>query len=118
MNIVVVASVESNARSYFTSFATVHATTKLVVAGITMRSPFIDEPHEDFLRVLDVNLVGPYALAKEVSRHMKERGYGRIINIGSVLSILGRSSIQPYNCTKHAVNGLTKGEKGTRVFVD
>jgi gluconate 5-dehydrogenase len=40
---------------------------------------------------------------------MKEQGGGKIINISSLMSVLGRATIQPYNATKFAINGLTRG---------
>ena len=40
---------------------------------------------------------------------MKAQGYGRIVNIASVLSVMGRASIQPYTLSKHGIHGLTKG---------
>ena len=79
-------------------------------AGINLRSKFVESTAEQLRRVLDVNLVAPYLLAREVAKHMIARGGGgRIINIGSVQSVVGRATIQPYACSKHAIHGMTKG---------
>ena len=79
-------------------------------AGINLRSDFVCSTKDELRRVLDVNLVAPYLLAREVAKHMKRRGQGgRIINIGSVQSVVGRATIQPYTASKHAIHGMTKG---------
>ena len=58
---------------------------------------------------MKLNLNGPYICAREVGKVMKEAGGGKIINISSLMSVLGRATIQPYNATKFAINGLTRG---------
>ena len=59
--------------------------------------------------MVKLNLNGPYICAREVGKVMKGAGGGKIINISSLMSVLGRATIQPYNATKFAINGLTRG---------
>jgi gluconate 5-dehydrogenase len=57
---------------------------------------------------MDTNVTAAYLLAQEVAPPMIERGHGRIINVGSYVSVLGREKLQAYVASKHAVAGLTK----------
>ena len=79
------------------------------VAGSTRRSEFLESTTEDLDFVIDLNLRGPYICAREAGKIMKAQGGGKIINISSLMSVLGRATIQPYNATKFAINGLTRG---------
>ena len=78
-------------------------------AGSTRRSEFLESTTEDLDFVIDINLRGPYICARECGKIMKAQGGGKIINISSLMSVLGRATIQPYNATKYAINGLTRG---------
>jgi gluconate 5-dehydrogenase len=75
----------------------------------TRRSPFLESTSEDLDFVINLNLRGPYFMARECGKVMKKLGGGKIINIGSLMCVLGRKTIQPYNATKFAINGLTRG---------
>ena len=77
-------------------------------AGAGMRHPFLDTDDADITRVMDTNLRGPFHLARMVSIRMGEHGSGSIINVGSVLSVLGRSKAVLYSASKHALAGMTK----------
>src|SRR5262245_15928173 len=59
-------------------------------AGILYRTPVIDTATADWQRVLDTDLTAPFMLARVVGRHMQARRYGRIVNIASVMGVLGR----------------------------
>jgi 2-deoxy-D-gluconate 3-dehydrogenase len=59
-------------------------------------------------RVLDTNLTGLFFLTQQVGRRMVERGYGKIINIASLLSFQGGLRVASYAASKHGVAGLTK----------
>lgn len=63
---------------------------------------------KDYDLLNDVNLKGPYILTREVSRKMKENGYGRIVNITSIWSVVSRSGRSIYSLTKWGMIGLTK----------
>ena len=77
-------------------------------AGIARHSAAEETADEDFLRIIDVNLNGTYWCCRAVGRHMLARKYGRIVNISSVMAILGRASVAGYVAAKHGLVGLTK----------
>ncbi len=77
-------------------------------AGAQHRAPFLDFPAEELARLLDVNLVAPFLVAKAAGRAMAVRGRGKIVNIGSVQSQLGRPTIAAYTATKGGVALLTR----------
>jgi gluconate 5-dehydrogenase len=78
-------------------------------AGMQHRTPLQDFPHEAWHRITAVNLDSVFFVGQAVARHMIPRGHGKIINICSVQSELGRPGIAPYTATKGAVKMLTKG---------
>ena len=78
-------------------------------AGIQRRTPLQDFPEETWREVMRTNLDAVFYVAKAVARHMIARGRGKIINIGSVQSELGRPGIAPYAASKGAVRMLTRG---------
>jgi gluconate 5-dehydrogenase len=78
-------------------------------AGMTRRSPLQDFPHEDWHQIMQTNVDSVFLVGQAVARHMIPRGQGRIINICSVQSELGRPGIAPYMASKGAVKMLTKG---------
>ena len=63
---------------------------------------------ETWLKVLAVNLTGPFLCGREAMRIMKAQGGGRIINVGSISAQMCRPNAAPYNTTKHGLVGLTK----------
>jgi gluconate 5-dehydrogenase len=78
-------------------------------AGIQRRAPFLEFTLEDWNDLVATNLTSAFLVGQRVARGMAERGSGKIINIGSVQSLLGRPSIAPYAATKGGVAMLTKG---------
>jgi len=78
-------------------------------AGMQFRTPLEEYPDEKFDELLRVNVKSVFLVGQAVARHMIKRGKGKIINICSVQSELGRPSIAPYTATKGAVKMLTKG---------
>ncbi len=78
-------------------------------AGMQFRTTLEDFPPEKFRELMRVNVESVFLVAQAVARHMIPRGRGRIINIGSVQSELGRATIAPYTATKGAVKQLTRG---------
>ncbi|MBM3647273.1 MAG: SDR family oxidoreductase [Alphaproteobacteria bacterium] len=77
-------------------------------AGIIYRQDIVDTPTDTFRSVIETDLVAQFMLAREVGRHMLARQYGRIVNISSVMAILGRASVAGYVAAKHGLVGLTK----------
>jgi len=78
-------------------------------AGIQRRAPFLEFEHDVYREVLEMNLVAPFVVSQAVGRRMAERGSGRIINIGSVQSQLGRPTIVPYTASKGGLLLMTRG---------
>ena len=78
-------------------------------AGMQFRTPLEEFPEEAWHRLVKTNIDSVFLVGKAVAQHMIARRGGKIINICSVQSELGRYSIAPYTMTKGAVKMLTKG---------
>jgi gluconate 5-dehydrogenase len=78
-------------------------------AGIQRRAPFNDFDPADWDDIVTTNLSSVFYVSRQVTRRMAERGSGKVINIGSVQSMLARQTIAPYSATKGGVVMLTKG---------
>lgn len=63
---------------------------------------------EDFRRVIDVDLVAPYICAKAVIPGMIRKGHGKIINVCSMMSELGRETVSAYAAAKGGLKMLTR----------
>ena len=77
-------------------------------AGIIHRAALANFTEEKWRDVLDVNLTAPFLLAQLVAPGMVRRGWGRIINISSILGQIGRATVPAYVSSKHGLVGLTK----------
>ncbi|WP_294293918.1 gluconate 5-dehydrogenase [uncultured Chryseobacterium sp.] len=77
-------------------------------AGIIKRIMALDMEVEDFRKVIDVDLVGVFIMSKLVARGMKERNGGKIINICSMMSELGRDNVSAYAAAKGGLKMLTR----------
>ena len=77
-------------------------------AGIIKRVPMHEMPAEDFRQVIDIDLVAPYICAKAVLPSMMERRKGKIINICSMMSELGRETVSAYAAAKGGLKMLTR----------
>ena len=78
-------------------------------AGIQRRAPLEDFKESDWNDLISTNLNSVFFTAKAVAQGMIKRGRGKIINVCSVQSELGRPNIAPYTATKGAVKMFTKG---------
>ncbi len=78
-------------------------------AGMQHRGPFAEFPLEAWSRITHTNIDSVFYVGRAVAQRMIPRGRGKIINICSVQSELGRPGIAPYAATKGAVKMLTKG---------
>lgn len=78
-------------------------------AGIQIRGPLQDFADDDWHRLMRTNLDSAYFVGKAVAQKMIARRQGKIINICSVQSELGRPGIAPYTASKGALKMLTKG---------
>jgi 2-dehydro-3-deoxy-D-gluconate 5-dehydrogenase len=77
-------------------------------AGIIRRAPAAETTQQDWRDVLTVNLDSAFVLATVVGRQMLANGWGRIINIASLLSFQGGILVPAYTASKHGITGLTK----------
>lgn len=77
-------------------------------AGIIKRTPLAEMEVEDFKQVLDIDLVSPFIVSKHVVKGMMERKSGKIINICSMMSQLGRNTVGAYAAAKGGLVMLTK----------
>lgn len=78
-------------------------------AGIQRRAPLEDFAEATWRELMRTNLDSVFFVAQAVARHMIPRGRGKIVNVCSVQSELGRPGIAPYAASKGAVKMLTKG---------
>ncbi len=77
-------------------------------AGTNVRTGTIELPLEDWQRIVDVNLTGPFICAQACLPHMVARGYGRIINLSSIFGAVGFPSRSPYTATKGGLLNMTR----------
>lgn len=77
-------------------------------AGIIKRIPMIEMSAKDFRQVIDIDLNGPFIVAKAVIPAMIKKGGGKIINICSMMSEFGRETVSAYAAAKGGLKMLTK----------
>lgn len=77
-------------------------------AGIIKRTPLAEMEVADFKQVIDIDLVSPFIVSKHVIKGMMERKAGKIINICSMMSELGRNTVGAYAAAKGGLVMLTK----------
>ena len=76
-------------------------------AGCNVRKPAVDVTWDDWNLILDTNLRGAFFVAQSVAREMIPHGRGRIINIGSVTSVMGYAGLGPYGASRGGIRQLT-----------
>lgn len=77
-------------------------------AGIIKRTPLVDMAVDDYKQVLEVDLIAPFIMAKHVVPGMIRRGGGKVINICSMMSELGRDTVGAYAAAKGGLKMLTQ----------
>ena len=77
-------------------------------AGINIRNPIEELALEEFEEVMRVNVRGPWLCSRAAIPHMRAGGYGRVINMGSTLSVVGVPGRTPYASSKGAVAQMTR----------
>lgn len=77
-------------------------------AGIIKRIPMTEMSVDEFKEVIDIDLVGPFIMAKAVIPAMIEKGHGKIINVCSMMSELGRETVSAYAAAKGGLKMLTR----------
>lgn len=77
-------------------------------AGLNIRGPVQSLSESDWDAVLGINLKAPFLMARRFGPGMAERGWGRVIHLGSVLSAIGIAGRTPYASSKAGLLGLTR----------
>jgi len=77
-------------------------------AGINLRRPVEEFSDDEWRRVLGTNLDGTFYCCRAVARHMKERRYGRVLNVSSMMAAASLPGRVPYTAAKAAVTALTR----------
>lgn len=98
-------------KTALTGLIETHGVPEILVnnAGLQRRAPFTEFDPADWDAVIATNLSSAFYVSNALGRHMAERGHGKIVNIGSVQSMLARQTIAPYSASKGGVAMLTKG---------
>ena len=77
-------------------------------AGMNIRKPLVDFTLEEWRRVMDTNLTSVFLMCRSFAPHMKGNGYGRIINMASIMSWISLPQRSAYSASKAAMLGLTR----------
>jgi NAD(P)-dependent dehydrogenase (short-subunit alcohol dehydrogenase family) len=77
-------------------------------AGVNIRGSMDTLTLDEFTQVQNINVTGPWLMCKAVGKHMVAQGYGRVINIGSTLSIIALADRTPYASSKGAIWQMTR----------
>jgi len=77
-------------------------------AGRTKKMPTLDFPEAEWDAILETNLKGTLRACRVFGRHMIEKRYGRIVNVGSISSLVGLYQVAAYGASKAGVASLTK----------
>ncbi|MGB3635455.1 MAG: SDR family oxidoreductase [Rubrobacteraceae bacterium] len=77
-------------------------------AGLMAITPAEETTLDDWRRMLEVNLTGPFLMSREFGKVMLGQGSGSIVNVSSVAGLLGVSDRAAYNASKHGLVGLTR----------
>ncbi len=98
-------SIQTMAREAEAAFGQIHILVNN--AGCNVRKPALDVTWDDWNLVVETNLRGSFFVAQAVARGMIAKGYGRIINIGSVTSVFGYAGLAPYGATRGGIRQMT-----------
>ena len=77
-------------------------------AGIQYRKPIVELDSANWQRVIDTNLTSAFLVSREAAKRMLPRRRGKVINIGSLMSGLGRATVAPYTAAKGGIKTLTQ----------
>ncbi|WP_417280246.1 SDR family NAD(P)-dependent oxidoreductase [Celeribacter sp.] len=77
-------------------------------AGLILVEPLLDFAHENWCKVMEVNVTGTFTVSQHIARGMAARGYGRIINIASISGLRAGVGRTAYGTSKAAILGLTR----------
>lgn len=76
-------------------------------AGVNKIGPFAELGPRDFDRIFEVNVRAPFLLCRAVLPAMRKKGWGRIVNIGSIFGKISKELRGPYSASKFALDGMT-----------
>jgi gluconate 5-dehydrogenase len=77
-------------------------------AGIQFRRPMVELDTADWRRVIETNLTSAFVIGREAAKRMIPRGYGKVVNIGSLTSDAARATVAPYTVAKGGIKMLTR----------
>ena len=77
-------------------------------AGIQLRKPMVEMSTAEWNRVIETNLTSAFVTGREAAKRMIPRGYGKVINIGSLTSEVARATVAPYTAAKGGIKLLTR----------
>lgn len=77
-------------------------------AGVALIRPAEDTKAEEFRRVLEINLLAPFLIARAFGKMMLIQGFGSIVNVASIAGLAGIADRAAYNASKHGLIGLTR----------
>ncbi|MBU1313760.1 MAG: SDR family oxidoreductase [Alphaproteobacteria bacterium] len=77
-------------------------------AGIQYRKPIVELDLANWSRVIDTNLTSAFLVSREAAKRMLPRKHGKVVNIGSLMSGLGRATVAPYTAAKGGIKTLTQ----------
>jgi len=100
--------VASSIDAFLASLGSVTLSALINDAGINPIAPLADITPEDWRRVQQVNVTAPLRLMQHVAPRMAAHGGGRIVNVSSIYSFLGRTGRASYGASKGALNQLTR----------
>lgn len=77
-------------------------------AGVIVRTPFLELTPAEWQKVIDTDLTACFLVAQQAARLMVKQGWGRIINMGSIMNHVARPNLVPYVAAKAGVSGFTR----------
>lgn len=77
-------------------------------AGIHLKKPMLEVTDEEFLRVINTNLVAVFSMSREIAKIMVEQRAGNILNISSMAAYYGISQVIAYTAAKSGIEGMTR----------
>jgi len=100
---------EDSIRTMVSDAATAYPRLDILVnnAGCNVRKRAVEVTWDEWNLILDTNLRGAFFVAQSVATHMIPRGWGRIINIGSLTSVMGYAGLGPYGASRGGIRQLT-----------
>jgi NAD(P)-dependent dehydrogenase (short-subunit alcohol dehydrogenase family) len=102
---------EESVRSAIDNVARHFGRLQIVVnnAGIYPRIPFAETTIEDWHRIMQLNLYGPFLVTRAALPHLRAAGWGRVVNMASAVTFLGPPNMSAYIASKAGLIGLTRG---------